>query len=279
MAQSLRRVVLAAAMALVLVLFSRPSAHAAFTEARYAATSLFLNAFPFALPSLQATWRGAEFCSWPGVVCDNSTDVTFVTVNLPSQGLTGSLPTITNFVTDYNLPVVKVDMSNNPGIRGTFPDSWAALRFVQNLDLSSTSVGGAIPDAWNAMINLITVNTSHTNACKGLPNWNITTLRSADLSSSHLKGALASSWSGMTNLVNVDIRNNGFCGCVPTEWTTAVLTDAAAAVGGNLVATNCGSSNRCTSNSYKCPSAAASPASVVLVGGFLLSLLVAIAAA
>lgn len=278
MAQSLRRLLLAAVMALVLVLFTTRSVHADFTEARYTATSLFLGAFPYSFPSLQSTWRGAEFCSWPGVTCDNSTAITYVSVSLPGQGLTGTLPTISNFVTNYNLPVVRVDLSNNHGITGTFNVDWAALRYLQALDLSNTNMNGAIPDSWNSMINLVTVNVSHTYACKGLPNWNITSLRVADLSNNRLKGVLASSWGSMKELTYLDISNNGFCGCVPDTWTTTLLTNAATAIGGNLVSSSCDTSNRCTSDSYKCASAAASPASVVLIGGFLLSLLVAIAA-
>jgi hypothetical protein len=278
MSQGSHRVLLATLMALVVLLFI-PRAYADFTEARYTATHLFLSAFPYAFPSLQSTWRGGDFCNWHGVTCDNSTSVTWVSVNLVNQNLTGSMPVISNYVTDYNLPVYSIDLSDNRGIAGTFNTDWAALRYMVYLNLSSTHLYGSIPDSWNNMRNLVTVNISHTYACKGLPNWNIPTLRTADLSNNKFRGVLASSWGNMTGLTHVDISGNSFCGCIPSSWNSStVLQNAAAAIGGNLISSSCESSNKCTSSSYKCVSAAAAPVSVVLMVASLMSLLVAIAA-
>ena len=277
MVQSFHHVLLAALVTLVLALFT-PRVYADFTEAHYTATYLFLSGFPYSFSSLQSDWSGGAFCSWRGVTCDNSSNVTYISVNLAGQSLSGTLPSILNEVTDRNLPVHSVDLSNNHGITGTFKADWAALRSIVYLDLSSTNLHGTIPDSWNSMVHLVTLNLSHTYACKGLPNWNISTLRSVDLSHSRLKGVLASSWGSMTNLTDVDISGNSFCGCVPSSWSSStVLAKAAAAIGGNLVTPTCESSNKCKSSNYMCPSAAAEPISVVVVAGLLLSLFVAIA--
>ncbi|KPA77554.1 surface antigen-like protein [Leptomonas pyrrhocoris] len=278
MTRIFRCVLLAPVVVLVLALLTS-SVTADFTEARFRATYLFLSAFPYALPSLQSTWRAMEFCSWPGVACDNSSAITYVSVNLAGQNLQGRMPSVANEVTGYNLPVVSVDLSNNPGITGPFNDDWAALMYVTHIDLSYTHLQGSLPDSWNRMVNLATLKITYTFACKGLPNWNIASLRTVDLSHNRLRGVLASSWSNMTGLTSVDISGNDFCGCVPSTWSSsAVLTNAAAAVGNKVVASNCESANKCTSSHYMCTSAAAAPASVALLAGLLLSFLVAIAA-
>ncbi|KPI84987.1 Surface antigen-like protein [Leptomonas seymouri] len=278
MVQGFRPTLLAVAVALVLSLFAH-GAYADFTEASYVATHLFLSSFPRSFPSLQSTWRGPEFCSWPGIECDNASAATSVSVNLSGRNLRGSMPTILNEFTGHNIRVVSIDLSNNRGIIGAFIWDWAVLVHLAYLNLSSTSLTGAIPDSWNNMRSLVTLSISNTNACRGLPQWNITTLREVDISQNNLRGILASSWGSMTQLASVDIRGNRFCGCVPSTWNNStVLMNAVEAVGGNLVAPSCQTSNRCTSFNYMCDGAAMTSVSAALVAGLLVQLLVVIAA-
>jgi hypothetical protein len=250
MARSTRRVLHAAILAVVVTLFSITVQQArAITSAQREATLTFLQSFPVAIPSLASSWTGTDYCSWDGITCDTDG---YVSINLSGRKYAGTTPAAPASITAGLVSVVSIDLSNNPSITGTFPNSWAMFTLLKNLDLSSTGLYGALPDAWNGMISLQTVKISNTNACKGLPNWVIATLKNVDLSNNKLTGALANSWGGMLGLKSVDLTGNSFCGCVPITWRTPVLKNAAKAASSALVAPDCSITNICTDANYVC---------------------------
>ncbi|KAK7199531.1 hypothetical protein NESM_000930600 [Novymonas esmeraldas] len=277
MAQSLRRIVLAAILALAVLLVTHRGAHAAITEAQRATTLSFLQRFPQDIVTLRTAWTGTNYCSWGGVSCDADG---IVSINLAGRGLQGHMPDIDDNVNGTQIMVVSIDMSDNRGITGNFGDDWAVLKNLRRLDLSSTGLYGNIPDAWNGMTALEEVKITNTAACRNLPNWNIASLRTINFANNNMGGNLVSSWGSMVNLASVDITGNRFCGCVPNTWTSTVLRNAAGAVGGNLVAANCGTSNRCSQASFSCPAdgrnSAIAPASTAAVA--LLAVLATVAA-
>jgi hypothetical protein len=225
-------------------------------------TYFFLREFAANIPYLYKRWTGTDYCNWEGVSCDADG---YVVVNLSGKGLTGKLPSLDKHSDGSQVLVVSLDMSNNPQLSGHFQDSWGELKQLRYLDLSSTGLYGNIPDSWNGMISLETVKISDTYACRNLPHWSLSSLQSAELARNNLRGTLSASWGSMTSLNTVDITGNSFCGCVPSTWNSStVLTNAAAAIGGNLTAADCGVTNACNSNSNSCRNAAAVPVQATL---------------
>ncbi|KAL7711120.1 Surface antigen-like protein, partial [Lotmaria passim] len=215
------------------------------------ATLAFLQSFPVTIPGLASSWTGTDYCSWEGISCDANG---YISIDLNGRNYAGVMPNTPDSDHTAQLMVTSIDMSSNPSLDGGFPDSWAALKHLNYLDLSSTGLSGAIPDAWNGMTSLQTVRISNTNACLGLPNWNITSLRSINLSNNAFSGSLPSAWGSMTGLTSVDITGNNFCGCVPSTWTSSVLHNAAAAASSALVSATCQTTNFCTHADYVCRS-------------------------
>ncbi|KPA77552.1 surface antigen-like protein [Leptomonas pyrrhocoris] len=214
-----------------------------------AATLAFLREFAREIPYLQNRWVGTDYCGWEGITCDASG---YVSVDLAGKDLTGDMPELRSDVDGSQVMVVSIDMSNNPRWSDEFEEDWAGLKVLQHLDLSRTGLYGAIPDAWNGMVSLQTVKISNTYACLGLPNWNIASLRTIDLSNNKLTGNLVSSWGRMTGLTSVDISGNNFCGCLPHEWTSALLVNAATAANRELTSATCYSTRFCTPDDYVC---------------------------
>ena len=268
------RLILAAILAAMVMMFSAGThqAFAALADSQRNNTLAFLTSFPGSLKTL--SWSGTDYCSFSGVSCDADG---YVSISLSGRGLSGYMPDVKEHIDGSQVLVVSIDMSNNRDVSGNFKDSWAALKQLKTLDLSSTGLRGNIPDSWNAMSSLETIKVRNTYACRDLPNWNIATLKSIDLSNNKMGGVLASSWAKMTGLTSVDITGNSFCGCVPSAWNSStVLTNAAAAIGGNLVSANCNTVNACGKDSHQCPNAVAVPLqlTVALVAMFAVAVAV-----
>lgn len=214
------------------------------------ATLLFLQ---YLASNLRLTaWTGTDYCTWQGVSCASANDT--VTVNLRGQGLSGTLPEVSNEIDMGAVGVVSLDLSVNTGITGTFPDSWAGLRKLHSLKLSDTSLRGQIPNSWNGMVSLEEIEIRNTGACYGLPDWNMVSLWRADLSNNKMRGSLASAWNGMSSHLRfVDISGNYFCGCMPSSWTgVPVLEQAVAQLHNTVRNPFCAILNTCTSLAAVC---------------------------
>lgn len=206
-----------------------------------------------AFPSKLSGWTGTDYCSWSGITCNAANGEVYV--QLQNYGLSGALSDTVSSADGAEARIVSIELNGNSGITGGFPATWANLKHLRQLDLSSTSLSGYLPSGWNGMTSIQSIRIVSTRACGGLPNWAMPTLLTIDLSNNRLKGTLASSWTAMTSLTQATLSGNSFCGCAPSSWVghsalqAAISTTANAAA---LRATTCGSTNRCTYANFLC---------------------------
>lgn len=225
MAFVFRRAILAAAMAVVVLLFATASstAVAVLTAAQQTNTLAFLQSFTTTIPGLATAWTGSDWCTWDYIDCTTETNITLI---IDGAELTGSLPPLASGVTGASVALHTIALMNM-NITSGFPDSWAALTALQTLNLANTDIFGTLPQSWNAMTNIASVFLANSSACGNLPNWTRISMVNIDLGNNYLRGTLPSLWSAMTRLQNVTVSGNYICGCVPETWIARALQYAA----------------------------------------------------
>jgi Leucine-rich repeat (LRR) protein len=89
-------------------------------------------------------WRGAAGteCSWQGVICDVAKS-TVVTLALPSNNLTGSLPSQIGSLPDLD----QINLLYNQ-VSGPIPAELGQLSKLATLNFASNKLSGAIPATW-----------------------------------------------------------------------------------------------------------------------------------
>ncbi|XP_010697057.1 surface antigen protein, putative [Leishmania panamensis] len=112
-----RWLVLAAILAAAAV---RATVTGDFTAEQQSNTLAVLQAFAGAIPELQSTWSGSDFCSWGGVTCA----VSSVRVAGINAMYAGTLPEMPAGVDYTNVMITRLDFSTMArGLSGTLPDS------------------------------------------------------------------------------------------------------------------------------------------------------------
>lgn len=146
-----------------------------------------LNALKFSWKKLPPNWKGADPCnsSWVGVVCNN-TRVTIL--KLAGMGLVGtSLADVTSFS-----ELVRLDLSNNKGLKASLPTSIGNLKKLDTLILVGCSLYGQIPDSIGSLQNLIYIGLNSNSFTGPIPHsiGNLSKLSWLDLSDNKLTGSL-----------------------------------------------------------------------------------------
>ncbi|KPA79585.1 unspecified product [Leptomonas pyrrhocoris] len=244
MAQSLRRVVLAAIMALVVLLFTS-GAHVSraiveemelplememprvprvealasytFTYAQQTNTLKMLQAFADAMPELKGVWTGSSFCDWEGVSCFGSS-VYLMTSSLTSGG---TLPDVPADVDGSQVMLDTISLQNQrAAVSGTLPDSWSRLTYLTVLDFSSTSVSGTLPASWSALKRLQFLSLFSTSVGGSLPReWSgMTSLTTFAAYGTQVSGVLPPEWSVLPVLTMVQLHNCKLSGSLPASW-------------------------------------------------------------
>jgi hypothetical protein len=78
-----------------------------------------------------------------------------------------------------------LDLSCNPSINGTLPDSWQSLTKLQHLNVSfNPKVTGTLPKAWHLLTSLQHLDVSH---------------------NPRISGSLPDSWHNLTQLQHLDV--------------------------------------------------------------------------
>ncbi|GMH42424.1 hypothetical protein BSKO_10343 [Bryopsis sp. KO-2023] len=99
---------------------------------------------------------GQEPCIVPGATglsCSDATANADVELSISTLSLTGTLDALT-LVGDYNF--VSLGLPNN-ALSGSLPESWSALTSLKSIDLSNNGLQGTIPEAWSTMKSLSTL--------------------------------------------------------------------------------------------------------------------------
>ena len=179
-------------------------------------------------------WRGAmgTECSWQGVFC-NGAKSTVVTVALPNNNLTGSLPSQIGNLPDLDqinlqsnqltgsIPselgqlskLTRLIFSSNK-LSGAIPITVANLAALQYLILSSNALTGAIPPELGRLADLQVLGLDG-NALSGtIPSelGSLSALRRFDLSSNQIGGTLPPALGGLSSLTAFTVGNNQLTG-------------------------------------------------------------------
>jgi hypothetical protein len=98
-----------------------------------------------------------------------------------------------------------LDISQNPGITGTLPDSWQFFSDLQTLDIAHTGIAGTLPASYAALQQLKAIRAL---ICTGIT------------------GQLPPEW-GFMNLEVLELTNTGLSGVLPVEWVDGAAVQRA----------------------------------------------------
>ncbi|KAL8155722.1 leucine-rich repeat receptor protein kinase HPCA1-like [Apium graveolens] len=146
-----------------------------------------LNALKSSWKKLPPNWKGVDPCnsSWVGVVCNN-TRVTIL--KLAGMGLVGTSLTDVTSLSE----LVRLDLSNNKGLKANLPASIGNLKKLDTLMLLGCSLFGQIPDSIGSLQNLIYIGLNSNSFTGPIPHsiGNLSKLSWLDLSDNKLNGSL-----------------------------------------------------------------------------------------
>jgi hypothetical protein len=100
-----------------------------------------------------------------------------------------------------------LDISNNPGVNGSLPSSWFALKRLQTLDVSGCSISGTLPALYMALQEL---KVFRAVSCLGI------------------SGRLPAEY-GLLNLNTLQLTNTALTGTIPSEWANPAALRSLAA--------------------------------------------------
>ena len=160
-----------------------------------------------------AAWLShAPLDDWRGV--DTGMDDRVTVLELPSNNLSGPIPTVLGDLTDLEV----LDLSRN-GLTGEIPAALESLTALTTLDLSSNDLGGGIPSELGDLTALTTLDLSTNNLDGGIPSAlgslrNVAVLRLYD---NGLNRPIPAELGNLTNLTELDLSGNGLSGSIPAE--------------------------------------------------------------
>jgi RHS repeat-associated protein len=163
--------------------------------------------------------NNAQFGTWYGVTVTNG-DIT--TLNLPSNNLTGPLPTSIG-----NLTKAQYLYLNNNKLSGSIPSSIGNMTTLIKLYLNSNQLTGSIPSSIGAL-NKVTHLYLQLNKLTGsAPSevGNMTLLQSLYLNNNQLSGTVPSNLSSLSNLAILYLYSNQLTGSLPSLSNLVNLTN------------------------------------------------------
>ncbi|PSS23927.1 Receptor-like kinase [Actinidia chinensis var. chinensis] len=200
---------------LLLLLFSLLSISSSADDAAVMAT---LSA---ALSPTPSGWTGSDPCSWNGVKCDTSNRVT--SINLPSQSLSGSLPSGLNLLS--HLKTLSLQQNS---LSGTLP-SLSNLSSLEQIYLDTNNFTSIPSDFFSGLTNLQTVSLSDNPS---LSPWTIPTdlTQSSSLSTfyasnSNIMGSIPDIFDSFPNLQNLRLSYNNLTGPLPNSFGGSEITN------------------------------------------------------
>lgn len=136
-----------------------------------------------------------NYCSWYGVVCDQSDNV--IELNLANNNLTGVLSSTIDQLSTLQV----LDLGNN-NISGSLPDVWSSFPALKTLKTQGNNFSGELPSSINSLSNLVYLDFSNNQFSGVLPILN-----------------------RLYRLQHVDGSNNDFSGCYTKGWSSFCYRD------------------------------------------------------
>ena len=185
--------------------------------------------------TLKNNWLTTYVCEWQGVKVVNNR---VTEINLPSNNLTGTLPTEIGNLT--NLTSLKLTSNAITGsipreiskasslsilvlagnkLAGAIPAEMGQMGSLTDLELHSNSLNGAIPPELGKLYNL-TILYLHNNQLTGkIPSelGDLFNLQKLYLNSNSLSGAIPVELGKLTNLQMLILNNNNLSGSIPSS--------------------------------------------------------------
>lgn len=148
-------------------------------------------------------------CSWYGIFCLGGA---LTDVNLPSNNLTGSIPTEIGDLASLEW----LNLSAN-ALTGPIPPALGNLSSLLFLQLQNNQLSGAIPSSLGNLTSLLTMALEQNQLSGSIPAslGGLTALQLLNLSGNQLSGAIPAALSGMTGLQQLYLYNNQLTGTVP----------------------------------------------------------------
>ncbi|MCD9638855.1 Receptor-like kinase tmk4 [Datura stramonium] len=161
-------------------------------------------------------WSSSEsFCKWKNVICDKSSN-TVVSINLDSQGLSGSLPSDLN-----NLSNLKTLSVQNNKLSGTLP-SFANMSNLAEIYLDNNGFTSVPP---NFLLGLTSLQTFSISENGQLSPWQIPTYLSESVilgnvyaSNASIFGVIPDFLGALPNLQDLKLSYNNFTGSLPASF-------------------------------------------------------------
>ena len=176
----------------------------------------------------------APLDDWRGV--DTGADGRVTVLELPSNGLSGAIPTVLGDLTGLEvldlsgngltgeIPAAlesltalgTLDLSGN-GLRGEIPSELGDLTALTTLDLSSNDLDGAIPSALGSLRNLAVLRLYDNGLNRPIPAelGNLTKLTELNLWGNGLSGSIPAELDKLANLQVLDLSDNNLRGAIP----------------------------------------------------------------
>ncbi|XP_076927504.1 putative inactive receptor kinase At3g02880 [Bidens hawaiensis] len=153
-------------------------------------------------------------CTWPGVVCDNTTN-RVVELHFPGMGLSGQLPANTL----GNLTQLTTLSLRFNALSGPLPIDVFNLVNLRNLFLQNNLFSGQIPDLFTPLTNLVRVSFANNNFSGSIPNsvTNLTRLATLYLENNALTGSIPDLT--RTNIALFNVSNNRLTGEIPSRFS------------------------------------------------------------
>ena len=178
----------------------------------------------------------APLDDWRGVDTDTGADGRVTVLELPSNSLSGAIPTVVGDLTGLEvldlsrngltgeIPAAlesltalgTLDLSGN-GLRGEIPADLSGLTALTTLDLSSNDLDGAIPSALGSLRNLAVLRLYDNGLNRPIPAelGNLTKLTELDLWGNSLSGAIPAELGNLPDLQVLDLSDNSLSGAIP----------------------------------------------------------------
>ena len=173
----------------------------------------------------------APLDDWHGVDTDTGADGRVTVLELPSNSLSGAIPTVVGDLTGLEV----LDLSGN-GLTGEIPSDLGDLTALTTLDLSANDLGGGIPSELGKLTNLQVLYLASNNLARPIPAelGNLTNLTELDLSGNRLRGRIPTQLDELTNLQGLDLSGNRLTGAIPEGLGNLQHLDAVYLDGNNL---------------------------------------------
>lgn len=244
MAQSLRRVVLAAMMVLVVLLFASgarvgcailedmdlplevampPIRHvesraaSRLTETQLTNTLRMLLAFADVMPGLKSSCTGTPSCDWPGITCYQGS----VYLGPMTPNFTGTLPDVPEDADEWSMQLDTISFYNlGSVVSGTLLNSWYRLTSLAVLNFAFTNVCGTLLASWGALTQIKFPALFSTSVGGTLPvAWaGLSSLTTLAMHGMQVTGTLQLEWSALTARTMVQLQRCKFQGSLPASW-------------------------------------------------------------